>query len=289
MKVGTILLPLLGTHATKPQLSYGVRLARLWSAHLDVVHVRPDPAAAFLYTGIAPGTGDRRHHLERQIEHDGRTAADATRALFGEACGDEAVRCKEGPDERGDASASWTAEVGEPTTLVPALASCADIALFPGTSPHARQLHEGILEATLLMSGRPVLHVPDSASTPGFARPLIAWDGGGTSTRAVGAALELCRAADRVDVVAVSEFDDEGPDIDRMERYLAWNGIEAAVSREFFDTRRLGEILLDAVESRGADLLIMGGYGHHRIRETLVGGATRHILRHARVATFLMH
>jgi nucleotide-binding universal stress UspA family protein len=289
MSFATIFLPVAGSSDPLPGLRMGLDLASRWSAHLDVVHVRPDPANAFLYTGLAPGGSDRRHFLAHQLEQDGKAAASHVRETFGTLCQGAGVVCSSSPAAADAASASWNENVGEASIVVPALATCADLTLFQGVQPPLDHLPGSLLEATLLYSGRPVLYLPALDSRPAFRRLVLAWDGAAASTRAVGAALPLCRTAESVGIVTISEYEDEGPDADRLARYLAWYGIAASISRETFDTRRLGEILLEAADRHRADLLVMGGYGHYRFRESLFGGVTRHVLRHTRLATFLVH
>jgi nucleotide-binding universal stress UspA family protein len=71
--------------------------------------------------------------------------------------------------------------------------------------------------------------------------------------------------------------------------HLAEHAVKVRVERVESDRRGLGELILAQAEEKGADLLVMGGYGHSRFREMLVGGVTRHVIEHATLPVMLSH
>jgi len=148
--------------------------------------------------------------------------------------------------------------------------------------------------ASVFMQGvRPVLIVPFTAqSVQPFARVMIAWDASMTATRAVIGALPLLQAADTVDVVVFnaspqSEAHGELPGSD-LAVYLARHGVTVNVINRRTDID-IGNTLLSLCADQGSELLVMGGYGHTRFREILLGGATRTVLASMTLPVLMAH
>ncbi|ELX08996.1 universal stress protein [Janthinobacterium sp. HH01] len=150
----------------------------------------------------------------------------------------------------------------------------------------------------LLQSGRPLLLVPNAASAadapaPTLARhPLLAWDGSAQAARAFTDALPLLRLAERITLLVLNPERDPArhgsePGAD-MSLFLARHGLRVDVMREF-TTADTGSALLCAAAERACDLLVMGGYGHRRLHETLLGGATRSVLREMTLPVLISH
>ena len=122
---------------------------------------------------------------------------------------------------------------------------------------------------------------------------LVAWDGGREAARAIGDALPLLERAKHIDIVAVD--DDGESDVGerlagaRLGAWLHAHGIAAGVSHEEVRDIAIGEWLLDRVADLGSDLIVMGGYGHARMRELVLGGVTRTVLRSMPVPVLMAH
>lgn len=148
-------------------------------------------------------------------------------------------------------------------------------------------------EHVVMHSARPVLIVPYAGQFgPVGKRVLVAWDASMAATRAVADAIPLLRRADAVDVVTFNPEEqvgmlDEKPGAD-IASYLARHGIKAAFTRQKINIPA-GEALLSLTTDFASDLLVMGGYGHSRFREILLGGVTRTILESMTVPVFMSH
>lgn len=130
----------------------------------------------------------------------------------------------------------------------------------------------------VLHSGRPVLLVPHAGRFDEIGkRVLIAWDGSMEITRTVTSALPLLERAQLVEVVAFNESAQAQPAADDVLLYLRRHGIQAEVLRRWCDGG-IGEALLALAATLGSDLIVMGGYGHVRFREILLGNVTRTVL-----------
>jgi nucleotide-binding universal stress UspA family protein len=148
-------------------------------------------------------------------------------------------------------------------------------------------------ERLALESGRPTLVIPYVGRYREIGRNVvIAWKAGRESARAVFDALPILANAENVDILEVKERRDGGgslaPDT-TIAASLARHGIKATVRTSVAGDIGIGDELLSRIADAGADLLVMGAYGHSRMREIIFGGATRHIFRHMTVPTLFSH
>lgn len=150
----------------------------------------------------------------------------------------------------------------------------------------------GIAEHVLFASGRPMIVVP--TDHPGrFAcdRIVVAWDFSREAARALADAAPFLRRAAEITIVTVTDdkhFDNRLP-ASHLVDALARGGVAAQLVEASRGSARVGDVLLGSARVRSADLLVMGGYGHSRFRELVLGGATREILPAARLPVLLSH
>lgn len=151
-----------------------------------------------------------------------------------------------------------------------------------------------IVEPLVLESGRPVLVVPNGEPRAGVAkRIVIAWNGRREAARAVFDAMPLLKQADAVKVVWIDPSADgaeekEIPVVDICAA-LARHGVRCEGAEEAAASGGVGDGLLKAAAGYRADLLVMGCYGHSRLRELVFGGASRHVLAHMQIPVLLSH
>lgn len=150
----------------------------------------------------------------------------------------------------------------------------------------------GVIEALLFDSGRPVIMTPSIFRGPvRLDTILVAWDGGKEAARAIAGAMPILKQARNVQLVTVVESKKRDA-IDlpgfNIARHLARKGVQAELKRITTDLDA-GNALLSHAADVGADMLVMGAYGHSRWREMLLGGATRQILQSMTVPAFLAH
>lgn len=150
----------------------------------------------------------------------------------------------------------------------------------------------GFTESVLIHTGKPALIVPHDASPlRALGRHvLIGWNGSRQSAHAVAAALPWLRSATQVSVLDATDASQErsagGLDI---EQYLALHGNKPEVHRRSHADAEAGRELLSLAADVGADLLVMGCYGHSRTREIMLGGATQTVLRDMTLAVLMAH
>jgi len=152
----------------------------------------------------------------------------------------------------------------------------------------------GLADHLALSSGRPVLVVPTGGVSGVIGDNIVvAWNARREAVRAVSDAMPLLESAERVSVVIINA-DAEDPENAGIPAadiglHLARHGIETQTKSLFGAHAAIGGVLLDAAREENADLLVMGAYGHARLREVLLGGVTAHVLAHTHIPTLLSH
>ncbi len=149
-------------------------------------------------------------------------------------------------------------------------------------------------ERLALETGRPVLVVPYAGTFGEIGkRVVIAWSGKRESARAVFDAMPLLKGADAVTLLCVAGrgADGEPGAIPGTEiaSTLARHGVKVTIQKSIADEISVADDILSRCADLSADLLVMGAYGHSRLREMVFGGVTRHIVRHMTVPTLLSH
>ncbi len=150
-------------------------------------------------------------------------------------------------------------------------------------------------ERLALESGRPTLIVPNAGRFPRVGqRAMVAWNGKREATRAVFDAMPLLQNAEAVRVLWVNPGEKAANTMGRtpgedLAATLARQGVKCELSSSVTAGLEVGDDLLSRLADFGADLLVMGCYGHSRLREFVMGGATREILRHMTVPVLMSH
>lgn len=157
-------------------------------------------------------------------------------------------------------------------------------------SPSAAQGVADAGEAVLFGSGGPVLLLPPSGATLSLATVAIAWDGSRSAARAVRDVIAYLRPETRAIVLTQGSDKQIDPtSVARLLGYLAARGIDARQADVPVGDRSVGHDLQSAALGYDAGLLVMGAYGHSRVREFVLGGATREVLAATELAVFMSH
>lgn len=152
---------------------------------------------------------------------------------------------------------------------------------------------EPVLEAALFEGQAPVLAVPDEARLePQPKRVVLGWNESAESLRAIRKAIPLLKGAESTQIVVVDPNGQgsgrSGPGV-MLSDYLARHGVATEIDVLPRSSAKISEVLKQRAVEVGADLLVMGAYGHSRFREAILGGATRNMLEDAPVPIFLAH
>jgi nucleotide-binding universal stress UspA family protein len=275
MPIKTILVAASGGSATAGAFELACGLAARLKAHVEGYHVLLDPLAAFAAFGADDGvvvSGSFINELVAKAE----AAAAEMKAAF-EAAAQRHGLAPAGEPGGDKSSSCWRQEAGYAPSLVARRARFFDLVVLGRSERAVRGPSSDTIEETLRESGRPVLLAPSKAPS-GIGRSIaLAWNGSAEAVRALAVALPMLAAAEKVQVITAGDAADS--DAAEVITHLAWHGVAAArhnVPFHFGDG--IGTALLEAAKSAGADLLVMGGYGHLPLREALFGGATREVI-----------
>jgi nucleotide-binding universal stress UspA family protein len=263
--------------ARDPAADFAISLASAFEAHLAGVALQYDPfVPLFLMDGIPPAVIDTQRAESEQV-------AKAAIAKFDEAARRASVSVE---------SRIIEASAGGAASRFAHLARRFDLSVVPQGNPDKPGPEELFIESALFDSGRPVLVIP-YIQTPGFKadRITLCWDGSRNAARAAADAMPFFARSKLVEVFIVDSGQlksDEMPGAD-IAHHLARHGLNVQVSRAMAGDIDVANIILSHVADAGTDLLVMGGYGHTRLREFVLGGATRGILTSMTVPTLMSH
>jgi nucleotide-binding universal stress UspA family protein len=181
---------------------------------------------------------------------------------------------------------------GELVARAASEARCADV--FVASRPYTgngSDQWDDLFEAVLFESGHAIYVVPPrrGPSDP-IRRILIAWRDTVESARAIGGALPFLKEASRTAVIIVDAEPDEGRELGAdVARHLDRHGAKIEVVKVDSNGERVSEVLLHQARRMSADLVVMGGYGHSRAREWVLGGASREMLETAEFPILMAH
>lgn len=193
-----------------------------------------------------------------------------------------------------DGVAEWLVAEGETNEMLARLARYHDI-LVIGQFSKAGEARERVRAEDLVQrTGRPLVIVPNGYEVRPFAEyAAVAWDGSRPAARALADAMHILETKKRLDVVRVGTAKTPasgrratGRDI---VRHLERHGIAAHAVALTAGRDGIGQAILEHCDKNGPDVLVMGAYGHARLREDMFGGVTRHILQHMNVPVFMTH
>lgn len=181
---------------------------------------------------------------------------------------------------------------GELEKRLVAFGSCADIALYQNGAMFADALSERAFNDILFSTGLPILMLgAQKTAFPDIKRAMIAWDGGVEASKALRATMPMITKCEHVSITAVD------PDTTRIgpapasavAEHLARHGVASKVDILQSIDRSVEESLLEHARTVGAEVIVMGGYAHSRIREWLIGGTTRSILKDCDLPVIMAH
>jgi len=167
-----------------------------------------------------------------------------------------------------------------------------DLAIVGQAKRDGNAVEAMISESTLFESGRPVIIVPYIQKAPiKLDRIMVCWDGSRSAARAVADAMPFLERAKNVEVVIVTNERGKRDEIEGADigQHLARHGLKVEVTRITHGDLDVADALLSHSMDAGADFMVMGGYGHSRLREFVLGGVTRSILRTMTLPTLMSH
>jgi nucleotide-binding universal stress UspA family protein len=287
--IKSILVPATGSDGDRAMFESALQVAEAFAAHLDVLHVRLDPVQmAVAMTSEASGMTLVERVIEaldqsaREREAKAQRIFDAFIAAHGLTLADAPTGA---PADK--PSAQWHVQSGDEPFVAVGYGFGADL-IVAGRPAGDEGLSRATLEALLFETGRPLL-IPGAAPPAGpIDRIAIGWKPTAAAVRAVAAALPFLARAAEIVVITVEEAEGGRSEAQQLIGNLAWHGLRGVARTVRADGQSPAETLL-AAAAESANLLVMGGYGHSRLREWIFGGFTQRVLEDAPIPVLLMH
>ncbi|WP_321924693.1 universal stress protein [Paraburkholderia guartelaensis] len=279
MSYKTVMVHMDTSARASARLSLALRLARTFGAHVDGLFAMFEPRPREFY--VMAGTADY-YDTHRRLRHEQRGAIE---------------RLFRAELARAQVDGAWIAPEGDPVAAVMQRSRTADLTILGQASLDDPESYiaEHFPETVVLGAGGPVLMVPYTGSFESIGeRVLVAWNGSREATRAVHDAMPFITRAARVTIVAAStsftpaESQAACADLAAM---LARHGATTVDITRFdrLAAESTGDALLSYAADGDYDLLVMGAYGHARLQELVLGGATRSILSTMTLPVLMSH
>jgi nucleotide-binding universal stress UspA family protein len=282
--IRTILVPLTAELSGEPLLNAALVLAKRVNAHIRALFNLPNPDAALAYLpDVILAARVTREVIERETQETAAKEKERfidwrTRNNVPEAAGGRLDTC----------FATWAEQIGEIEAVVTRCGRLSDLIVVQRPAPGSVQAQR-CFDAAVFGSGHPTLVVSEKPPSDMTDHVMIAWNGSLEASRAVLGAMPLLRLAGRVSIFAAPQYDVEGVDPADLVDSLSWHGIRAHALTGPQDEHATGAALVSAASQKQATLIVMGAYTHSRLRQSFLGGVTRHLLAHAPVPLLMSH
>jgi nucleotide-binding universal stress UspA family protein len=273
-----ILVHVDGSKSCKSRIELAVSVAKAQGAHLIGLFVATFPEVPEFVQSLM---GQQVQDVQAQYLKEAENAA---AKLWSETAGNSGL------------SVEWRAVEGDPVEQLALHGRYADLVVVGqrDDSPQGDSMAVDIADELVFELGRPVMVVPYVGNFGRVGeRVMVAWNASRESTRAVGDSIPLLRDAKQVYVLAINPQGGQNghgavPSAD-IAQHLARHGVKAEAQHVFSDDVDVGNMLLSRAADENIDLIVMGCYGRSRLREMVLGGATRHILKHMTTPVIMSH
>jgi nucleotide-binding universal stress UspA family protein len=285
--IKTVLVPLSAASGKDSAFQAALGVARLFGSHIDFLYAHANPVDTATQAAEYLGGAIVSAKMIERLEASAARKEEAALTLYHNFCDREHLSADVAGPSAGTVSTAWLAKTGSVAELVAAYGQASDLLVLgrPGSDTTASSTP--VLEAALLDTGRPVLVA--GTEPPALNTVAIAWKPTREAARAVTAALPFLTRAKRIVVMVAPE---QGlADRDSCERLVGTlrRHCPIVASSYLGSEPDVGAALLAAASKLGAGLLVMGAYGHWRMREFLFGGVTQHVIRNAAVPVLTAH
>jgi len=272
MTIASVLVHVSDNHRSPVWTEFALRVAERHEAHLIGLFTMAPPQLPTQIMGYVPP------ELIQRYEQDIAEAAQNAKAAF------------EKTVDRAAVQTEWRQVGGHPRESLILHSRYSDLTIIGQFEGDSDPDSEGLADTLVLSAGGPVLIIPYAGNFNTVAETvMVAWNGTKEAARAVRDALPFMRAASNTYVVCVNAPNEDHIAGTDVATYLSRHGVTAEVRNVVAPEISIGDAILDAIADYSCDMLVMGGYGHSRLRELAFGGVTRLILGQMTVPALLSH
>ncbi len=289
MSLAKILAVIDGSSSSEAALTAALDLGRGFSARVELLHVEIEAENSVPMVGEGM-SGAAVEQLVQSLRAEAQERLQEARRLYETHCAAAGLTVVEphAVTAPGSFAVCFLHVVGREVDQILRHGRLSDLIVIARPGEESEGRLSANFDAALFDSGRPILLVPTAPVTGFGATVAIAWDRSREASRAIAAGLPFLTKAKKVVILTAREA---GSDAEPSElaAYLALHGVDARTWAFTPGPGSLGEALLGEAEKAEADLLVMGAYGHSRLREMVLGGVTRVILADAAIPVLMVH
>ena len=260
-----------------PVAQFAISMAATFQAHIAGIAFAYDPAVSpTIMDGLSAGWVDAQWA-------ENRGAAERAVDQFEESVRREGVSAEHRIIET---------SLGAAANRFSRIARHFDISVVGQSAPDIALPQDLLIEASLFESGRPMVVVP-YIQTDGIelGHILVCWDGSRSASRAIADSLPLLARSNKVEIVMVAGNDGKAGELPGtgLAEHLARHCLNVEIKRLIAADMNVSDVILSYAADCGAGFIVMGGYGHSRLREFILGGATRGMLQSMTVPVLMAH
>lgn len=290
----TILTHMTGTDCDEQVLTTALLVARLYSGHLECLRVAPDTTSMVLQAAQPDlVTSTMLAEALTYVEEQNRDRTKRARLTLAEFCKRHDIVTRDEPEASDEVTAHWRDEAGDEFDLLTSRARFHDLVVLAGGAERPGRLPPEAIGQIVVGCGRPVLLAPAKPRKDLTKTVAIAWKNTAESARAITAAMPLLAKAERIELLSANEKDSQAMECldcsQSVVEQLRRHGLNAYGHFVIPAGRSVPGSILETAHGFNADLLVMGGYGHSRLREFIFGGFTRRILDGVDVPVLVFH
>lgn len=290
MPIKQILVPLTGESKAEHVCDMAFVIAKATAAHVVGTDTVSDPGPFLDQTGVgmmATYYDELMKTAEKVQAQKRKTAAEAFDAARARSNAKTAEAPVKAPVNGSGITATWVDGTEYNGATVSLFGRLADLIVVNRPGDKASYAEMQVFETAVFTARRPVLVVPPKAKSLGY-RAAIAWNGSVEASAAVGAAVDLMKGMDGVDIIQVGDIPDGNASSQALAAYLGWHGLTAKIHAAK-DEGKTADVILATARSAGASCLVMGAYTHSPLRELILGGVTSHMIGHSDLPLVMAH
>ena len=288
MSIVKILAPVTGVKGDHITLATAFEAAKPFAAHVEVLFICRDPREAVPYSdmplppGVVQDIVDCAQEQRKKASEIARKHLHAAATEFG-------VTVVESPAPLNTVTASYREAIGDLATILAEAAILSDLVVIPPVVKGYNGDNHDALVRVLIKAGRPVLLCAGKKPAQLGRNVAIGWDGHDAAAKALVAAAPILENAEAIELISVGELRSGNGRLSEAREYLALHDIRCAERFVQRNSHSSADALLDKASSDGCDLLVVGGYGHSRLMESVFGGVTEDIISHPTLPVLMVH
>lgn len=286
----TILVPVDGASDNEALLDAAFDVARVFDAHVEVLHVRADPRDAVPLFGEGM-SGDMIEEMILVADKNTLARAKELERLFVRLYSARDLVHTTMPVDEGNApTVEWRETIGREDEIVAWRGRLADLIVTMRPAEDASPMRSLTQQAALFECGRPVVVMPPKGGLQSIGSNIaIAWNGTAQAARAVQGAMGFISNAEKVAVLTCGTERTDADAAEELQGYLAWHGVSSSVVDCGAGDSDIGQALLEGCANIGADMLVCGAYSHSRWVQSVMGGVTSSLMEQATLPVLFSH